>query len=92
MLKYLEVTLHPTIFWEMVKFVDLGVLYLSLVLPRKSRWPSGGPEWTLRSGREERKVMPAVWRELMMGLVVMMMFITREKVGFIVISRDCCDR
>ena len=29
--------------------------------------------------------MPAVWRELMMGLVVMMMFITREKVGFIVI-------
>ena len=42
--------------------------------------------------REERKVMPAVWRELMMGLVVMMMFITREKVGFIVISRDCCDR
>ena len=34
----------------------------------------------------------------MMGLVVMMMFMMmmitkfREKVGFIVISRDCCDR
>ena len=33
MLKYLEVTLHPTIFWDMVNFVDLGVLYFSLVLP-----------------------------------------------------------
>ena len=29
----LKSTLHPAIFWEMVKFVDLGVLYLSLVLP-----------------------------------------------------------
>ena len=29
----LKSTLHPTIFWEMVKFVDLGVLYFSLVLP-----------------------------------------------------------
>ena len=28
-----ESTLHSTIFWEMVKFVDLGVLYFSLVLP-----------------------------------------------------------
>ena len=28
-------TLHPAIFWEMVKFVDLGVLYFSLVLPRE---------------------------------------------------------
>ena len=25
-------TLHPAIFWEMVKFVDLGVLYFALVL------------------------------------------------------------
>ena len=25
-------TLHPAIFWEMVKFVDLDVLYFSLVL------------------------------------------------------------
>ena len=29
----LKSTLQPTIFWEMVKFVDLGVLYFSLVLP-----------------------------------------------------------
>ena len=29
----LKSTLHPTIFWEMVKLVDLGVLYFSLVLP-----------------------------------------------------------
>ena len=29
----LKSTLHPTIFWEMVKFVALGVLYFSLVLP-----------------------------------------------------------
>ena len=29
----LKSTLHPTIFWEMVKFVDLGVLNFSLVLP-----------------------------------------------------------
>ena len=28
------------IFWEMVKFVDLGVLYFSLVLPAQSRSPS----------------------------------------------------
>ena len=28
----LKSTLHPAIFWEMVKFVDLGVLYFSLVL------------------------------------------------------------
>ena len=28
-------TLHPAIFWEMVKFVDLDVVYLSLVLPRQ---------------------------------------------------------
>ena len=34
----LKSTLHPTIFWEMVKFVDLGVLYFSLVLPRQSMW------------------------------------------------------
>ena len=33
----------------MVKFVDLGVLYFSLVLPVQSRWTAGGPEWTLRS-------------------------------------------
>ena len=32
----------------MVKFVDLGVLYFSLVLPRQSRWTAGGPEWILR--------------------------------------------
>ena len=31
----LKSTLHPAIFWEMVKFVDLGVLYFSLVLPRE---------------------------------------------------------
>ena len=31
-------TLHPTIFWEMVKFVDLCVLYFSLVLPREPTW------------------------------------------------------
>ena len=30
----LKSTLHPTIFCEMVKFVDLGVLYMSLVLPQ----------------------------------------------------------
>ena len=30
----LKSTLHPTIFWEMVKFVDLDVLYFSLVLPQ----------------------------------------------------------
>ena len=29
----LKSTLHPSIFWEMVKFVALGVLYFSLVLP-----------------------------------------------------------
>ena len=29
----LKSTLHPTTFWEMVKFVTLGVLYFSLVLP-----------------------------------------------------------
>ena len=40
----LKSTLHPAIFWEMVKFVDLGVLYFSLVLPwqpmgcRRERW------------------------------------------------------
>ena len=45
----LKSTLHSTIFWEMVKFVDLGVLYVSLVLPRQSRWTAGGPEWTLRA-------------------------------------------
>ena len=33
-IRTLKSTLHPTIFWEMVKFVDLGVLYLSLVLPQ----------------------------------------------------------
>ena len=31
--RILKSTLHPTIFWEMVKFVALGVLYFSLVLP-----------------------------------------------------------
>ena len=31
----LKSTLLSTIFWEMVKFVDLGVLYFSLVLPRE---------------------------------------------------------
>ena len=30
---YLKVHTAPTIFWEMVKFVALGVLYFSLVLP-----------------------------------------------------------
>ena len=45
----LKSTLHSTIFWEMVKFVDLGVLYFSLVLPAQSWWTAGGPEWTLRS-------------------------------------------
>ncbi len=30
----LKSTLHPTIFSEMVKFVDLGVLYFSLLLPQ----------------------------------------------------------
>ena len=45
----LKSTFHPAIFWEMVKFVDLGVLYFSLVLPRQSRWTAGGPEWILRS-------------------------------------------
>ena len=29
----LKSTLQPTIFWELVKFVDLSVLYFSLVLP-----------------------------------------------------------
>ena len=29
----LKSTLHSSIFWEMVKFVALGVLYFSLVLP-----------------------------------------------------------
>ena len=28
----------------MVKFVDLGVLYFSLVLPVQSRWTAGGPD------------------------------------------------
>ena len=35
----LKSTLHPAIFWEMVKFVDLGVLYFSLVLPREPMGP-----------------------------------------------------
>ena len=33
----------------MVKFVDLGVLYFSLVLPRHAMWLAGGSEWILRS-------------------------------------------
>ena len=33
----------------MVKFVDLGVLYFSLVLPRQATWLAAGPEWILRS-------------------------------------------
>ena len=45
----LKSTLHPAIFWEMVKFVDLGVLYFSLVLPWQPTWVAGGPEWTLRA-------------------------------------------
>ena len=49
----LKSTLHSTIFWEMVKFVDLGVLYVSLVLPRQSRWTAGGREWTLRAFLEK---------------------------------------
>ena len=36
-------------FWEMVKFVDLGVLYFSLVLPGQATWLAVGPEWNLRS-------------------------------------------
>ena len=32
----------------MVKFVDLGVLYFSLVLPWQPTWVAGGPEWILR--------------------------------------------
>ena len=40
----LKSTLHSTMFWEMVKFVDLGVLYFSLELLRQSRWTAGGPE------------------------------------------------
>ena len=34
----LKSTLHPAIFWEMVKFVDLGVLYFSLVLATEPTW------------------------------------------------------
>ena len=30
----------------MVKFVDLGVLYFSLVLPRQARWPAS---WIVKS-------------------------------------------
>ena len=45
----LKSTFHPAIFWEMVKFVDLGVLYFSLVLPRQPLWVATGPEWILRS-------------------------------------------
>ena len=45
----LKSTLHPAIFWEMVKFVDLGVLYFSLVLPRQATWLARGPEWILRT-------------------------------------------
>ena len=33
--RILKSNLHPAIFWEMVKFADLGVLYFSLVLPRE---------------------------------------------------------
>ena len=45
----LNSTLHPDIFWEMVKFVDLGVLYFSLVLPRGPMWDPLGLQWNLRS-------------------------------------------
>ena len=45
----LKSTSHSVIFWEMVKFVDLGVLSFSLVLPRQPLWVARGPEWILRS-------------------------------------------
>ena len=44
----LKSTLHSTIFWEMVKFVDLGVLYFSLVLPVQSRWTAERESQLLR--------------------------------------------
>ena len=34
--------LHPAIFLEMVKFVDLGVLYFSLVFPGQPTWVALG--------------------------------------------------
>ena len=34
--------LHPAIFFGSVKFVDLGVLYFSLVLPGQARWRALG--------------------------------------------------
>ena len=33
----------------MVKFVDLGVLYFSLVLATEPTWVLRGPVWTLRA-------------------------------------------
>ena len=41
----LKSTLHPAIFWEMVKFVDLGVLYFSLVLATEPTMGSRERGW-----------------------------------------------
>ena len=51
----------------MVKFVDLGVLYFSLVLPREPTWVPGGPVWTLRALGGHWLVVPDFGSGLALG-------------------------
>ena len=52
------------IFWEMVKFVDLGVLYFSLVLPREPTMGSLRPSVDFKGlGRNEHRIMACEQKE-----------------------------
>ena len=62
--------LYPAIFWEMVKFVDLSVLYFSLVLPRQPTWVARGKRGNLRSwgGMRKSKASASAPHQLMLSL------------------------